>query len=117
MMREFIEIAAHAAEIAGVAVIVGGMLFAAARYVLVRAGNGLERYKRCRHDLGRAILLGLEILVAADIISTVTLTPTLESVLVLGIIVVIRTFLSWSLALELDGRWPWQRRADPHAPS
>ena len=115
MMKEFIETAAHAAEIAGVLVIIGGMLFAAARYALVRAGGGLERYKRCRHDLGRAILLGLEILVAADIVSTVTLAPTLESVLVLGIIVLIRTFLSWSLALELDGRWPWQRGAEQRA--
>jgi uncharacterized membrane protein len=59
--------------------------------------------------MGRAILLGLEVLVAADIISTVALEPTLDSVIVLGIIVLIRTFLSWSLALELDGRWPWQR--------
>ena len=109
MMRDFVEIAAHVAEIAGVAVILGGMVFAAVRYVFVPAGDALSRYKRCRHDLGRAILLGLEILVAADIISTVTLTPTLESVVVLGIIVLIRTFLSWSLALELDGRWPWQR--------
>lgn len=115
MMREFVEIAAHAAEVAGVLVIIGGMVFAAARYAFVRAAGALERYKRCRHDLGRAILLGLEILVAADIISTVTLTPTLESVLVLGIIVLIRTFLSWSLALELDGRWPWQRAADERA--
>ena len=109
MMREFVEIAARIAEIAGVVVIIGGLAFAAARYAFFRAVDSLTRYKRCRHDLGRAILLGLEILVAADIISTVTLTPTLESVVVLGIIVVIRTFLSWSLALELDGRWPWQR--------
>lgn len=109
MMRDFVEVAAHVAEIAGVLVILCGMLFAAARYAFVSAHGALERYKRCRHDLGRAILLGLEILVAADIISTVTLTPTLDSVLVLGIIVLIRTFLSWSLALELDGRWPWQR--------
>jgi uncharacterized membrane protein len=111
MMRELVEVAAHAAEIAGVVVILGGMVFAAVRYAVV-SGDALERYKRCRHDLGRAILLGLEILVAADIISTVTLTPTLDSVLVLGIIVLIRTFLSWSLALELDGRWPWQRGAE-----
>ena len=109
MLKDFVETAAHAAEVAGVLVIIGGMLFAAARYAFVRAGDALARYQRCRHDLGRAILLGLEILVAADIISTVTLTPTLQSVLVLGIIVLIRTFLSWSLALELDGRWPWQR--------
>jgi uncharacterized membrane protein len=115
MMRDFVEIAAHTAEIAGVLVIIGGMIFAAARYAFVGAVDALARYKRCRHDLGRAILLGLEILVAADIISTVTLTPTLESVLVLGIIVLIRTFLSWSLALELDGRWPWQRGAEERA--
>jgi uncharacterized membrane protein len=111
MMREIVEVGAQATEIAGVLVVVGGLLFAAARYAFVPAGGGLLRYQRCRHDMGRAILLGLEILVAADIISTVTLTPTLESVVVLGIIVVIRTFLSWSLALELDGRWPWQRAA------
>jgi uncharacterized membrane protein len=113
MMREFVEIAAQAAEIAGVLVIVGGLVFAAVRYAFVPAAGGLLRYQRCRHDMGRAILLGLEILVAADIISTVTLTPTLESVIVLGIIVLIRTFLSWSLALELDGRWPWQRKSSP----
>ena len=63
--------------------------------------------------LGRAILLGLELLVAADIIKTVAVTPTLESVLVLAIIVLIRTFLSWSLELEVSGRWPWQKRAEP----
>jgi uncharacterized membrane protein len=61
-----------------------------------------------RQDLGRAILLGLEVLVAADIIRTVAFTPTMESVLILAMIVAIRTFLSWSLALELEGRWPWQ---------
>jgi uncharacterized membrane protein len=68
-----------------------------------------SRYQRCRHDLGRAILLGLEVLVAADIVRTVAFTPTMASVGVLAMIVAIRTFLSWSLALELDGRWPWQR--------
>jgi uncharacterized membrane protein len=89
MLRHFIEIAAQATEIAGVLVIVGGLVFATARYAFVRAGDGLLRYKGYRHDLGRA------------------------SVVVLGIIVVIRTFLSWSLALELDGRWPWQRGSSP----
>jgi uncharacterized membrane protein len=108
-MREFVEIAARIAEIAGVVIILGGLMFATARYAFVSGGSGLARYERCRHDMGRAILLGLEVLVAADIISTVALEPTLNSVIVLGIIVVIRTFLSWSLALELDGRWPWQR--------
>jgi hypothetical protein len=61
MMRDFVEIAAHTAEIAGVLVIIGGMIFAAAPYAFMRASDGLARYKRCGHDLGRAILLGLEI--------------------------------------------------------
>ncbi len=65
-----------------------------------------------RRSLGRAILLGLELLVAADIIKTVAISPTLESVAVLGGIVLIRTFLSFSLELEITGRWPWQQKLD-----
>lgn len=110
MTREFVELAANAAEIAGVALIVGGLLLAAARCALASAG---ERYRRCRHDMGRAILLGLEVLVAADIVRTVAFTPTLDNVFVLALVVAIRTFLSWSLALELEGRWPWQRSLTP----
>jgi uncharacterized membrane protein len=68
-----------------------------------------ERFLHLRHDIGRAILLGLEVLVAADIVRSVTLAPTMGGLTVLATLVVIRTFLSWSLALELDGRWPWQR--------
>jgi uncharacterized membrane protein len=64
-----------------------------------------------RRMLGRAILTGLELLVAADIIRTVAIDPTLESVAVLGVIVLIRTFLSFSLEVEIDGRWPWQKKA------
>jgi uncharacterized membrane protein len=108
-LREFVEIAGTSAEIAGVVLIVGGLVIASARYVLARKNEGASRYQRYRHDLGRAILLGLEVLVAADIIQTVAFKPTMDSVLVLAIVVAIRTFLSWSLALELEGRWPWQR--------
>ena len=103
--REFIELSGNAAELAGVAFIAGGIGVATVRTALARA----ERYERYRRDLGRAILLGLELLVAADIVRTVAFTPTMDSVLVLGLIVAIRTFLSWSLALELEGRWPWQQ--------
>lgn len=67
-------------------------------------------YTEFRRALGRSILLGLELLVAADIIRTVAITPTLESVAVLGGIVLIRTFLSFSLELEISGRWPWQHK-------
>ena len=104
--HDFVERAGAAVEIAGVALIVGGILVATMRVAFAAAG---ARYQRYRHALGRAILLGLELLVAADIVRTVAFTPTMDSVLVLGLIVLIRTFLSWSLALELDGRWPWQR--------
>jgi uncharacterized membrane protein len=115
-IREFVELSGAAAEIAGVALIVGGLVFASLRYAFTRAATSVARYQAYRHDLGRAILLGLEVLVAADIVRTVAFTPTMDSVLVLGLIVLIRTFLSWSLALELEGRWPWQRRAEAAEP-
>jgi uncharacterized membrane protein len=108
-MRGFVELAGNATEIAGVALIVGGFVLAALRWLtLHRRVDASTPYQRLRQDLGRAILLGLEVLVAADIIRTVAFTPTLESVVILAMIVAIRTFLSWSLALELEGRWPWQ---------
>jgi uncharacterized membrane protein len=114
-VHKFVEIAGTAGEIAGVLLIIGGLIIASARYVAVRNVDGPARLQRYRHDLGRAILLGLEVLVAADIVRTVAFTPTMESVQVLAVIVAIRTFLSWSLALELEGHWPWQRAArQPH---
>ena len=110
--KEFVELAGNGAELAGVVLIIGGLIVASARYLLPRHAESAPRYQRYRQDLGRAILLGLEVLVAADIVRTVAFTPTMESVTVLAVIVAIRTFLSWSLALELEGRWPWQRAAE-----
>lgn len=75
----------------------------------------IEDYSRYRNRLGRALLLGLEILVAADIVRTVALRPTLASVASLGMLVVIRTFLSWSIVVEVEGRWPWQAGRAPEA--
>ncbi len=102
-------------DVVGVLAIVIGVVYA----ILDAALRGLRRkspiYTRFRRVLGRAILLGLELLVAADIIKTVAVTPTLDSVVVLAIIVLIRTFLSWSLELEISGRWPWQKRGAPVA--
>jgi uncharacterized membrane protein len=96
----------------GILVIVLGLLIAVSRFAA--SGRRISNpYRRLRQDLGRGILLGLEFLVAADIIRTVAVTPTFESVAVLGLIVVIRTFLSFALEVELEGRWPWQRAADP----
>jgi uncharacterized membrane protein len=70
----------------------------------------LARYTQYRNSLGRALLLGLELLVAADVVRTVAIEPTLANVATLGLLVVIRTFLSWSIVLEVEGRWPWQSR-------
>ena len=67
-------------------------------------------YKNYRHHVARALMLGLEILVAADIIRTVALAPTLQNVLILGLLVLIRTLLSWGLVVEIEERWPWQPR-------
>lgn len=99
-------------EIAGVVIIVLGGLIATA--VMLRDGFGPARWAgalpRYRANLGMAILLGLELLIAADIIDTIALPLTVESVGLLAGIVAIRTFLSWSLEVEIEGRWPWQGR-------
>ncbi|MGW0042099.1 DUF1622 domain-containing protein [Rhodococcus sp. NPDC003348] len=99
-------------DVVGVAVIVIGA--AVASWIALstsRTAPGTPVYAPYRRNLGRSILLGLEFLVAADIIKTVAVTPTFTSVGVLALIVLIRTFLSWSLQLEITGRWPWQEEA------
>ncbi|MGW0021033.1 DUF1622 domain-containing protein [Rhodococcus sp. NPDC003382] len=97
-------------DVVGVAVIVVGALVSSwIAYDTRRRTPRAPIYVAYRRNLGRSILLGLEFLVAADIIKTVAVTPTFTSVGVLAIIVLIRTFLSWSLQLEIDGRWPWQK--------
>jgi len=107
--RDVMEVVGTAVDALGVLVVVAGALFATGRFLLRRRGEPGDPYRRYRQDLGRAILLGLEFLVAGDIIRTVVVAPTLENVIVLGLIVLIRTFLSMALELELEGRWPWQR--------
>lgn len=99
-------------ELAGIVVIVLGSLVAAGQALraLGRRREGDEGVVPVfRRTLGRSILTGLELLVAADIIRTVAIEPTLQNVLVLGLIVLIRTFLSMSLEVEIEGKWPWQR--------
>jgi uncharacterized membrane protein len=96
----------RAIEAAGVAVIVIGIAVAGVAYL--KAPRTLSSYGELRAGMGRAILLGLELMVAGDIINTVAVEPSLDSVLVLAIIVAIRTFLSLSLEVEISGRWPWQ---------
>jgi uncharacterized membrane protein len=118
--QHIIEAVGKYMDFAGVAVMVIGALvsipMALRGYQPRKLPAGSEKlsvYRAYRQLLGRSILLGLELLVAADIIRTVAVTPTFESVGVLAIIVLIRTFLSFSLELEITGRWPWQK--EPHS--
>ena len=113
-LTRLMEPAATALELFGVLVIVGGIVWATARFVLrdLRSGDGVRAYERYRANLGRGILLGLEILVGADIVATVTAPLTFKSVGLLGLIILIRTFLSFSLETEIEGRWPWRRRGE-----
>ncbi len=107
-----------AVDVAGVAVMVAGAAVAMALYAraLVSGAPREDAYRRLRENVGRAILLGLELLVAADIIETVAVHPDLNSVAVLGGLVIIRTFLSVALAVELEGTWPWRRAGKRTAP-
>ena len=100
-------------ELVGIAAIVLGAALATVAFAMAlgRRDPFEPTYRVYRQGLGRAILLGLEFLVAADIIRTVAVSPTIEGVVALGLIVVIRTALSFSLQLEIEGRWPWQRQA------
>ncbi len=111
-LTRFMEPVAMALELFGVLVIVAGILWATGRFLVsrLRSGDGVKAYEHYRANLGRGILLGLEILVGADIVATVTAPLTFQSVGLLGMIVLIRTFLSFSLETEIDGRWPWRRR-------
>ena len=100
-------------EFAGVVVILAGAAIATAAFLVQLASTTFaEAYAGYRRHLGQAILLGLELLVAGDIINTVAVDPTFRSVGVLGLIVLIRTFLSFSLEVEIEGRWPWQRQGE-----
>jgi uncharacterized membrane protein len=107
---EWIEYAALAIEILAVVIIVGAIFYAIGHYLFQGAFRAEYEalYRQLKVRLGRALLLGLEILVAADIVETVALETTLQSVVVLGLLVLIRTFLSWALVVEIEGRWPWQ---------
>jgi uncharacterized membrane protein len=106
---ELLEQAGGAISLVGVLVIAGGFLLAASRYVAdIRRLDVEKNFGRFKVDLGRALLLGLEILVLADIIETITVKQTFSSLFILAGIVIIRTIVSWTLTLEVEGHWPWQ---------
>jgi uncharacterized membrane protein len=108
--EEWMDVVVHAFEVAGVGILGVGFLVA-----LLGAARALSRgerrtaYEQARQNVGRAILLGLEVLIIADIVETITIDPTLESAAALGLIVLVRTFLSFSLEVELDGALPWRK--------
>ncbi|WP_173528285.1 DUF1622 domain-containing protein [Nonomuraea antri] len=113
MVKQFIEMAGTLLDLFGVLVIVGGTIIAS----VVFCGRVARRqeagtYPAYRRAVGRTLLLGLELLVAADIIKTVAIAPTFQSVGVLAAVVLVRTFLSFSLQVELEGRWPWHKPLD-----
>jgi uncharacterized membrane protein len=109
--RHIMEVVGTSVDGVGVFIVAGGMVVATLRLATRRAHDTRNYYSLYRQDVGRAILLGLEFLIAGDIIRTVVVAPTLQNVVVLGMIVLIRTFLSLSLQLEIEGKLPWQHEA------
>ena len=105
----WIRIVGVAIDVFGVIIIVLGILWSSLAFL--RDGGGAERYDGYRQRIGRTLLLGLEVLVAADIVKTVALEPSFASLGVLAGLVIVRTFLSRTLVLEIEGRWPWQATA------
>jgi uncharacterized membrane protein len=111
-------------EVFAAVVIVSGLAWST--FLFLRRHMAEAHYEAYKIRIGRSLLLGLEVVVAADIVKTIAVAPTLTSLAVLAGLVLIRTFLSWTLVLEIDGRWPWQREraeagsdlgSDPPAPS
>jgi len=108
-----IEVAALVIEVLAVSIISVAIFYSIGRFLIQAAVRReiREQYEQLKISLGRSLLLGLETLVAADIVRTVALEATLQSVAILGVLVLIRTFLSWALVVEIEGRWPWQARS------
>ena len=111
---EYLEQAGLAISLFAVALIVGGFILAAMRYSSRFRAESLEKnFQEFKIELGRALLLGLEILVLGDVIETITVEPTFQSLGFLGFLVVARTAVSWTLSLEVEGHWPWQSQPEP----
>lgn len=112
-VQDWVELATMGIQILAVTIMVVLILAETVRWLL-HTRSGLENaYGHYRIVLGRTLLLGLELLVAADIIQTVAIELTLRSLTTLGLLVVVRTSLSWTLTLEVEGHWPWQRAPGP----
>jgi len=109
--RQIMSLTGLTLDLVGVLIVAVGSLLSVARFLLRRGVGFSQSYRHLREDVGRAILLGLEFLIAGDIIRSVVVDPTLLNVVTLGLIVLIRTFLSMTLQLEVEGCWPWQRQS------
>jgi uncharacterized membrane protein len=118
LVAQAAELVVAALEAAGLAVLVIGAVLTTLAFLWrgLRGTDWAEAYERYRADLGRAILLGLELLVAADIAGTVAAPLDLTNIAALALVVLIRTFLSFSLEVEINGRWPWQGRGRARTP-
>ena len=118
LLLEWIEYIGLFIDLLGALVIAVGIVWGLAGWVLDRAkrADSCQIYQNCRQRIGRAIVLGLEILVASDIIHTVAIEPTFINAGVLALLIVVRTFISWSLILDLEARWPWQPSDTPPTP-
>lgn len=104
-----IRTSASGIEVIGILIIIIGALLSLGRFLFKKQGTDYRSFQTIREELGRAILLGLEFLVAADIILTVVYDATLENILNLGLIILIRTFLSFALEIEIEGKLPWKQ--------
>jgi len=107
-VNQAIELVARELEVLGLAVIGLASLYATIRGLLNIRQRKPDAYQRLKIFIGKSLQLGLEFLVAADIIRTVTVAPTREGIVALGLLIVVRTFLSWSITVEIEGCWPWQ---------
>ena len=112
-MREWIELSSQGIQALAVVIIVASIMYGSLRYVVQASTKGARPYRAYKELLGRSLLLALELLVAADVIRTVLLDLTAKGMEILGALVVVRTFLSWSLVVELEGHWPWQPAPTP----
>jgi len=109
-LKTIVELLSKILEATGVIIIVLGILFFLIKFIISFLKKEPDIFKSLKMGLGKSILIGLEVLIAADIIHTVIIDPTLNQVFALGLIVLIRTFLSLSLQVELDGRFPWKKK-------
>jgi len=111
-LREWIELASQGIEALAVAIMVCFIILGTTRWLFHSTKKIAGTYERYRVVLGKTMLVGLELLVAADIIRTVALDLTLKNIALLGALVLVRTFLGWTLTVEVEGRWPWQKEKE-----